>query len=129
MTPLDILRDTMKAFTKNLAAASLEPLLLTLLAQKEAYGYEILQRMETLSGGKITLTASKLYPLLHHLENEGLAEATWHASETGPDRKYYCLTRKGVAALEVTKRRWLEVNTIFARLWGPGYTLSSAAPA
>ena len=90
----------MHVLSKNLVAASLEPLLLTLLAEGEMYGYEILQRVEELSGGKIRWTASKLYPLLHHLENQGLVEARWYPSESGPDRKYYRLTRQGLATLE-----------------------------
>jgi PadR family transcriptional regulator, regulatory protein PadR len=112
--------------SKNLVAASLEPLLLSLLDRGEMYGYEILQQVEELSDGKMRWTASKLYPLLHHLENEGLLEANWYPSQSGPDRKYYKLTRKGATVLESAKREWLEVNAILARLWGPGYTLSPA---
>jgi DNA-binding PadR family transcriptional regulator len=115
----------MKMFTKNLVAASLEPLLLTLLSEGEMYGYEIIQRVKELSSGKIRWTASKLYPLLHSLENDGLVEARWYPSESGPDRKYYRLTRNGAAALETTKREWLEVNAILARLWGPGFTVTN----
>ena len=116
----------MHVLSKNLVAASLEPLLLTLLAEGEMYGYEILQRVEELSGGKIRWTASKLYPLLHHLENQGLVEARWYPSESGPDRKSYRLTRQGLATLEAAKRDWLEINAILARLWGPGYTLAAS---
>ena len=115
----------MKMFSKNLVAASLEPLLLTLLSEGEMYGYEIIQRVKELSSGKIRWTASKLYPLLHSLENDGLVEARWYPSESGPDRKYYRLTRNGAAALETTKREWLEVNAILARLWGPGFTVTN----
>ena len=114
----------MSPFSKTLVAASLEPLLLSLLAEGERYGYELLLRVEELSEGRIRWTASKLYPLLHHLENEGLAEATWYPSESGPDRKYYRLTRTGAAALEATKRDWADLVTILARLWGPGFTLA-----
>lgn len=114
----------MRMFSKNLVAASLEPLLLSLLNEGEMYGYEILQRVEDLSGGKIRWTASKLYPLLHHLENEGLVEAKWYPSESGPDRKYYRLTREGETALEATKREWFEINAMLARLWGAGGQLA-----
>lgn len=119
----------MNAFSKNLVAASQEPLLLSLLAEGMMYGYELLLRVEELSGGKIRWTASKLYPLLHHLENEGLVEATWQPSDAGPDRKYYDLTPKGRTALDTAKRDWLEVNAILARLWGPGFTLTELSPA
>jgi PadR family transcriptional regulator, regulatory protein PadR len=119
----------MTAFSRNLIAASVEPLLLSLLAEGEMYGYEILQRVEALSDGKIRWSASRLYPMLHHLENQGLAASTWYPSEAGPDRKYYSLTRKGTAVLETARREWLEINSILARLWGPGYTLTSPSVA
>ena len=93
------------------------------------FPHEVKVEGEELSGGKIRWTASKLYPLLHHLENEALVEARWYPSESGPDRKYYRLTRKGEAVLETTKRDWLEVNAILARLWGPGYTLTNPSLA
>ncbi len=113
----------MNPFAKPLVAASQQPILLSLLAEGTMYGYELLARVEELSGGKLHWTASKLYPLLHHLENERLVEASWEPSESGPDRKYYHLTAKGRAALDVAKRDWLEVNALLARLWGPGFTL------
>ena len=112
---------------RNLVAASIQPLLLSLLADGEMYGYELIQRVYDLSDGKMRWTASKLYPMLHHLENERLVEAFWQPSESGPDRKYYRLTARGVKALEATKRDWLEVNAILAKLWGPGYTLQPLA--
>ena len=115
--------------SKNLVAASLEPLLLTLLDEGEMYGYEIIQRVKELSGGKIRWTASKLYPLLHSLENAGLVAAKWYPSESGPDRKYYRLTTEGATVLEKTKREWLEINAILARLWGPEYTLARLSTA
>jgi PadR family transcriptional regulator, regulatory protein PadR len=117
----------MPIFSRNLVAASLEPLLLSLLSEGEMYGYEILQRVESVSAGKLRWTASKLYPMLHDLEHRGLARARWIPSESGPDRKYYALTRKGAAALETARRDWLEINAILARLWGPGYTLTRPA--
>lgn len=115
----------MSVLSKNLIAASLEPLLLSLLSEGEMYGYEIIQRVSELSDGKIRWTASKLYPLLHLLENNGLVEARWYPSESGPDRKYYRLTRQGSTVLERAKRDWLEMNAILARLWGPGYTVAN----
>lgn len=102
-----------------LVAASLRPIMLSLLAGQDMYGYQIIQRVHALSEGKIRWTANKLYPLLHNLENKGFVEAYWQPSETGPDRKYYRLTSLGHDALERTKRDWLDLNAILVKLWGP----------
>ncbi len=106
-------------FSKRLLAASLEPLMLSLLADGPKYGYQIIKRARQLSNDRIRWSNSKLYPLLHRLEGNGLVEAFWQASDSGPDRKYYRLTPKGHAALAATKKEWLSMNAIFAQLWGP----------
>ncbi len=100
--------------------------MLTLLEERAMYGYQIIQRVHDLSDGQIKWTASKLYPLLHDLENKGLVEAFWQPSEAGPDRKYYRLTRVGREALAREKRSWLDLNAILVRLWGPELGLQTA---
>ena len=110
--------------SKPLVAASLKPLMLSLLADGEMYGYQIIHRARTLSDDQIQWSNSTLYPLLHRLELEGLVEAVWRPSESGPDRKYYKLTAKGFKALDRAKQEWKAVNAIFAKLWGPDFAYS-----
>ena len=104
---------------KPLVTASIRPIILTLLAEQSMYGYEIIQRVHTISDGQIQWTPGKLYPLLHGLENKGLIDAFWQPSDEGPDRKYYRLTARGQTALAREKQSWLDLNAILARLWGP----------
>ncbi len=104
---------------KALVAASLKPIILSLLAHGDAYGYQIIQRIETLSDGKLKWTAGTMYPVLHRLETKGLIEAHWHPSESGPRRKVYRLTDKGHGALDVEKSQWLDVHAVLLRLWAP----------
>jgi PadR family transcriptional regulator, regulatory protein PadR len=111
---------------KALVAASLEPIMLSLLSRGEMYGYEIIQEVHKLSDGRIKWTASKLYPVLHRLENDSRVQAVWRPSESGPDRKYYRLTPKGQKALEATKQNWVDLNAILVRLWGPELLLRPA---
>jgi len=107
-------------FSQPLVAASLEPLMLSLLSEGEMYGYQVIQRVKTLSDGEIVWNASKLYPLLHKLENKGLVQARWEmATEGGLNRKYYDLTKKGREALAVHQREWRRYNAILVKLWGP----------
>jgi DNA-binding PadR family transcriptional regulator len=105
-------------FSKNLVAASLQPVVLTILSRKEAYGYEIMQRALDLSDGRLKWTAGTLYPLMHRLEGRGLIASVWRPSDSGPRRKYYRLTTKGAAVLEADKREWLDFHSILMNLWG-----------
>ncbi len=104
--------------SRELAGASARPILLSILSDGESYGYAILQRIETLSGGELEWQDGTLYPVLHRLENEGLISSTWRVAENGRRRKYYAITAKGREALEAERRQWLRVDAVLARLWG-----------
>lgn len=110
--------------SKSLVTATTKPIILSILADGENYGYRIIQRIQDLSDGKIRWTTGTLYPALHALENEGLVESTWKAVDNAPDRKYYRLTDNGLKALEAEKRQWLDVNDVFLKLWGPQVRLA-----
>jgi PadR family transcriptional regulator PadR len=102
---------------KDLVAASSRPLVLTLLAGGESYGYDLIRRMRELSDGDLEWTEGTLYPVLHRLEGEGLISSAWRDAETGRRRKYYRLTPNGRAALKVEKQNWLCVHNLLDRLW------------
>jgi PadR family transcriptional regulator len=104
---------------KTLTAAALRPIVLATLARKDAYGYEITQRVEELSGGAIDWNAGTLYPVLHRLETERLIEAYWRPSDLGPRRKYYRLTARGQKAVDTEKAQWMTVHNVLLRLWQP----------
>ena len=72
--------------TKELVAASTEPLILSLLAGGESYGYALIQEVKRLSQEKIEWTDGMLYPVLHRMENRGLIKSRWGESETGRER-------------------------------------------
>jgi DNA-binding PadR family transcriptional regulator len=104
--------------SKELVGASARPLLLSLLAGGESYGYALIQRLHELSGPDIEWKDGTLYPVLHRLEDERLIASTWRTSETGRKRKYYLITAQGRAALEAEKQQWLRMDSILAQLWG-----------
>src|SRR5262249_62193420 len=58
--------------SKDLVAASATPVVLSLLARKESYGYAIIQDVRALSGGKLDWSDGMLYPILHRLEQRKL---------------------------------------------------------
>jgi PadR family transcriptional regulator, regulatory protein PadR len=102
---------------KDLVAASARPLILSVLAQGENYGYAIIQQVRKLSAGRINWTDGMLYPVLHRLERQGLVKARWRVAESGRKRKYYRLNDKGAAALQSEREQWLAVHTTLADLW------------
>ena len=58
--------------SKELLKGSLRSIVLKLLSEnKRMYGYEITQKVEEISDGKIKLTFGALYPILHKLETDG----------------------------------------------------------
>ncbi|HVU26151.1 MAG TPA: helix-turn-helix transcriptional regulator [Verrucomicrobiae bacterium] len=103
--------------TKDLVAASSKPLLLSILAGGESYGYEIIQKVRELSGGHIEWSDGMLYPVLHRLERDGLIESEWKNSETGRERKYYFLSAKGKKGLAAEREQWLKVHNTLCKLW------------
>jgi DNA-binding PadR family transcriptional regulator len=106
---------------KRLAAASLKPIMLSLLSRGDMYGYELIEAAKTLSGGRIVWTSNKLYPLLHSMESDGLLSSYWRPSDSGPDRKYYRLAPKGRKAIEAARADWSVVLGVLCELWGPEF--------
>jgi PadR family transcriptional regulator, regulatory protein PadR len=103
---------------KELAAASSRPIVLSILAQGEDYGYSIIQRVRDASGGQIEWTEGMLYPVLHRLEDEGLIRSTWRNAENGRRRKYYRLSAAGKRSLAVHFQQWVAVHETLTNLWG-----------
>ncbi len=110
-----------KLVGKRLAAASLKPVILSLLARGDMYGYELIEAAERMSGGRLVWTSNKLYPLLHRMEGDGLLSSYWKPSDSGPDRKYYQLAAKGRAALDAQKDDWSVIVGVLRTLWGPDF--------
>ena len=105
------------AVSKDLVAASATPLILSILAEGDNYGYAIIKRVRELSGGQMEWTDGMLYPVLHRLARQGLIGSYERLSEQGRKRRYYRLRRKGITALSEQKAQWLLVYDTLRRLW------------
>lgn len=104
-------------FSKSLVAASSKPLILGILQQGPNYGYEIIQQIKLLSGGKLEWADGMLYPVLHRLEKEGLVTSQWNQSDNGRHRKYYSITEPGKAAIHQEKEHWQAMDAVLQKLW------------
>lgn len=103
--------------SKELVAASTVPLVLSLLAEGENYGYALIERVRELSGDHIEWSEGMLYPVLHWMEKQAMIESEWRQAESGRRRKYYRLRSEGRKALEAEKQQWMTVNETLAKLW------------
>jgi len=101
---------------KELVAASAEPLILSLLAKGESYGYAIIQEVKARSEGRLNWTDGMLYPVLHRMERRGLIKARWGESETGRKRKYYSLKKDGKLAMQKHHEHWTLIHGVLAGL-------------
>jgi PadR family transcriptional regulator, regulatory protein PadR len=105
---------------KELVAASTEPMILSLLAKGESYGYALIQEVKRLSGDKIEWTDGMLYPVLHRMEQNGWIKSRWVEVETGRKRKYYSLKNDGKKALKQKQEQWSMVASVLGALWTDG---------
>src|SRR3954451_21536357 len=81
----------------ELRRAGVLPLLvLHFLADGPSYGGELMERVETLSGGLIAVNPNTMYPLLRRLEADGLVAGEWEHPERR-SRRFYRLTDAGAA--------------------------------
>jgi PadR family transcriptional regulator PadR len=102
---------------KDLVAAAATPVVLGILAEGESYGYAILQRVATLSGGELEWSDGMLYPLLHRLERLGHVHSEWRQSDAGRPRKHYRLSEQGAAVLADQRRQWSIVGDVLGKVW------------
>jgi PadR family transcriptional regulator PadR len=96
----------MKSEKSDLPQGTLDLLILKVIALGPVHGYAIAQRLEQVSRGVVQVPQGSLYPALHRLENRGLLEADWKATETGREAKFYRLMRKGRTQLETEAAGW-----------------------
>jgi PadR family transcriptional regulator len=75
----------------------LRPCLLLLLREDRAHGYDLLERVQSL--GFDGSDPGGLYRALRGLEKERLVRSSWEASDSGPDRRIYEITRSGMEEL------------------------------
>ena len=93
-------------FNKGLIGGSMNLLLLSLLHEKDMYGYEIIRELELRSDKTFEFKEGTLYPVLHKLENMGYINSYLSKGDTGRDRKYYQITKKGKKQLVEEKQQW-----------------------
>ncbi len=94
----------------------LEFCILSIIRQGEAYPSDIVEKMKA---ANLNILEGTLYPLLTRLKNADLLTYRWVESNSGPPRKYFSMTSKGLAFYQELESTWNElanaVNALTAR--------------
>jgi len=91
----------------NTGAALLDAIVLAVVANDSdgTYGYRITQEVRTV----IELSESTLYPVLRRLQKDECLE-TYDQQFNGRNRRYYKITDRGMAQLNLYKNEWLSYS-------------------
>jgi transcriptional regulator len=98
----------------DLPQGTLDLLILKVVALGPVHGYSVAQRLQQVSRDVVQVPQGSLYPALHRLENRGLLAAEWKQTDSGRDAKFYRLTRKGKAQLEMQTASWRRLSEAVA---------------
>lgn len=83
---------------------TLEGIVLQILSDQPAYGYEITAQLR--ANGFNDIAEGTIYALLLRIEKRGLADVDRRPSEMGPPRKVYSLNASGQESLNEFWRTW-----------------------
>lgn len=79
---------------------------LSVLKQKDMYGYEIVQNISK----SIEVSEGTIYPILRRLNKEGFFESYIKESTEGPARKYYRIIALGILHYEKQLNSWYKLK-------------------
>lgn len=95
----------------------IQPALLYIIAQEPTHGYAIMQKLSE-SGlfGESGPDSAGVYRFLKSMENDGSLYAAWDASESGPARKRYRITSRGLACLNQWRKTLFAHQEFISRM-------------
>jgi DNA-binding PadR family transcriptional regulator len=96
---------------RKLSSADLQLVLLALLAEQPAHGYELIKTLEERSGGFYAPSPGMIYPALTYLEEIGHAAVTQDGN-----RKLYAITAPGQAHLDANRPTVTAILAALARI-------------
>ncbi|MBO1001358.1 PadR family transcriptional regulator [Pseudogracilibacillus auburnensis] len=99
---------------KEMMKGSIDLLLLSLIEQRDLYGYEMTRILKRLSDETYEMSEGTLYAALKRMERKDWIKSYWKETDSGR-RKYYHITKEGTKELELKKRNWKWMNELIRR--------------
>ncbi|BBM19600.1 MULTISPECIES: PadR family transcriptional regulator [Enterococcus] len=90
---------------KEVLRGYIDPIILSILAKADSYGYDIARQAKKSSNETFELKEGTLYVAFKRLEKNGYVVSYWQDGQAAR-RKYYHLTEKGAAFLQHKKQEW-----------------------
>lgn len=102
---------------KEVLKGHIDTLILSILNEKDCYGYEIAKQVR--ENSEFELKEGTMYLALKRLETKSLIESYWGEEQSaGGRRKYYRLTKEGIEALTIKKKEWSILKKIMNSFLG-----------
>ncbi|GAJ97605.1 MULTISPECIES: PadR family transcriptional regulator [unclassified Geomicrobium] len=96
----------------DLLRGHLDSIILTLILEKDRYGYEISKEISLRTNERFMIKEATLYAAFQRLERKELIHSYFGTESHGGKRKYYAITILGKAYLQELKHEWLEMKEI-----------------
>lgn len=90
----------------NLVRGTIPTLILSVLAERPSYGYDISETIKGRTQGRLKLSVAALYTTLKRLEEQGLIRPCEGAQQGARERRYYQITDEGSAYLAAKRAEW-----------------------
>ena len=104
----------------DILRGTLDLLILRALSFGPAHGYAVARWIEQATDDALAVGEGTLYPALHRLEERKWISASWGTSENNRQAKFYALTKRGRARLDVETENWRRyAAAVFAALQAP----------
>ena len=100
----------------DLPQGTLDLLILKTLALEPRHGWAISERLRQISSATLSIRQGSLYPALHRLERRGWIKPSWGTSDNNRRAKYYELTKRGRARLDVEISAWRKLSAAVSQV-------------
>ncbi|HHT55010.1 MAG TPA: PadR family transcriptional regulator [Acholeplasma sp.] len=97
--------------TGDLLRGHTDAIILSLLKNKDSYGYEINNHITTISNNNFSLTEATMYTTLKRLEKNNYITSYWKDG-INTKRKYYKITKEGINYLLDHLKSWHDAKKI-----------------
>ncbi|MDQ0159472.1 PadR family transcriptional regulator [Alkalibacillus salilacus] len=97
---------------KEMMKGNIDLILLSLIAERDLYGYEMTKKLKRLSDEAYSMSEGTLYPALKRMERKGWVTSYWSAPEGERRKKYYTMTNEGETELERKQKDWASLHSL-----------------
>lgn len=94
----------------------LDGCILAVIEKETIYGYELSKKLQ--EAGLNEVSEGTIYPVLLRLQKNGYIVGEMRPSESGPNRKYYSITKEGLQALRSIEQEWAQLSVPITKLLG-----------